>query len=370
MDSLEGDDFPARLFDGRSAVPTRGRARVDGAWLRFAPDSGRELEWPIADIRGVERVADEAHVELPPPEEGAPEPRLVVAGAAFVEHVDAAGARFGGTTAAAARRVRRRLGLRGWITIALVVVPLGWLVYTTLLPRLHVLVPPEREAALGEAVFESVRSEWTPTEDAEFERVVAAMVAELRDPASPFELRVTLVDDELTNAMALPGGRVLVFRGLILEAPSADAFAGVLAHEIAHVERRHGLQHVLRSVGLLTFAGAAVGGSLDGFELAETIVEASSGLLILKHSRAHERDADEVAVAKLRRAGRDAGGLAEFFDHLERAEGDLPGGLGWLSTHPMHRERVARVRRLALDQGATRPWMSAEAWRAFQARFE
>ncbi|MEM8713449.1 MAG: M48 family metallopeptidase, partial [Planctomycetota bacterium] len=269
----------------------------------------------------------------------------------------------------------------GWALIAAIVLPAGYFAYTVLAPRLHVLVSPEREARLGDFVYEAVADEWTQLEAPLFSDFVARVVGELRAPESPYDIRISLVDQEDLNAMALPGGRIVVFSGLVKASPSPDALAGVLAHELSHVERRHSLKHIMRSIGLIQFAGAAVGGGIDGFELAETFVEASSGLLILRHSRLAETDADTVAVGKLRRAGRSAEGLIEFFDLIQEKYGDLPGTLGWLSTHPMTAQRVDRIKQLlearptenadaVQPSMSTKPWMSAEDWKLLQLEID
>jgi predicted Zn-dependent protease len=126
---------------------------------------------------------------------------------------------------------------------------------------------------------------------------------------------------------------------------------------------------LIRTLGLIAFASGAVGGSFDGFEAAETAVELSSGLLALKHSRTHERQADAIAVAKLRAAGRSAAGLADFFAALQgRAGMDMPDGLAWLSTHPLTSERLATLTALAADAPPGEPWIDDADWQALRAR--
>lgn len=362
-------DFRARLLDGFSAVPQEGRVRLEGTELRFFADDGLERGWPVTGVRSVQRVASEVHLVLPGLDVRAPEQRLEVLDRAFEDVIDGAQRHLGGSAFVGAQRAGRRIGLVGWVLIALVAVPSAYFAYAVAFPRLHVLVSYEKEAALGELVYDKVSSRWVPMEDPEFERVIGRMVEELREPGTPFDLRVSLVDVDELNAFALPGGRIFVFRGLLAAAPSADALAGVLAHEIGHVEERHGLKHTMRSIGLLQFAAGAVGGGIDGLEMAETIVELSSGLLILEHSRDHEREADRIAVSKLRRAGRNARGLVEFFEVVRDEGGDLPASMGWISTHPISSERIEGIEGLAAGQSGQRPWMPPGEWATFQARY-
>jgi len=362
-------DFPARLLDGRSAVPQRGRLSLDHSELRFAAEAGGAHTWSMREVRSVQRVANEVHLILPGADPQDPEQRLSVLDRAFEDVIDAAQKRFGASARVGVQRVARRIGVLGWAVIALVAVPLSYAVYAIALPHLHVLVSHERAAALGELVHEAMGSTWATIEDTPFELVAGRMVEELREPDLPFDLRVGLVDLDEPNAVALPGGRILVCRGLLRLAPSPDALAGVLAHEIAHVEERHGLQHILRSIGLIQFAANAVGGGIDGLETAETIVEFSSGLLILKHSRDHEREADRVALSKLHRTGRSARGLMEFLELCRAENGDLPESMGWIRTHPLGTERIESLERAVAAETDPRPWMSAGEWATFQARY-
>lgn len=378
MSTLYPTRFPAKFLDGlTSGIPDPGIAWIDGCDLHFVADAGPTKSWSVPDVIEVTKVATEVHLELAPQTEDSPTAKLVVLHQDFLRDVDAAQERFGSSGRASIQRTRRRWGLGAWIAIAAVVVPLAYVTYTVAIPKLHVFISVEKEAALGDYVFEAVSDDWDLVVDAEFERVVKGMVQELQAPDSPYDIRVTLIKDELINAMALPGGRIMVYTGLITSAPSADALAGVLAHEVAHVEERHGLKHVMRAIGMLQFAGAAVGGGIDGFEAAETIVELSSGALILKNSRRHEHDADRVGVERLIAAGRSPRGLIEFFETIETEMPKMPDMLQWASTHPLSSERIERVEDLIIEaegsgglQHVEKPWMTPEEWSAFQDLFQ
>jgi Zn-dependent protease with chaperone function len=359
---------PARLYDGLSARAHTGvvQLRVDALLFRAADGPGRE--WPLERVRSIERVADELHVEIAADEAaaGAVALKLVVDDPSFEAQLDAARSHFG-TPGRVAGTALRRLGLRSWLVIAAVVITAAWLGVTIALPHAHVLISRPNEVALGEKVFHAVSERWQVTEDEQFAELVKTMLAELVDPQAGFDVSVTLVDEQQPNAFALPGGRIVVFAGLLRLCPSADALAGVLAHEIAHVEQRHGLKHLLRTLGVLYFAGCVVGGGVEEFASAETIGELASGLLVLKHSRDHEREADAIALQKLRRAGRAAAGLHEFFVQCEQRAPDGMTGLGWLSTHPLTSERIDACAAAGADVGA-RPWLEPDAWASLRAR--
>ena len=370
------DSYPASFFDGKTAVPRGGVVRILRGELCLECATGETLRWPVKAVQSVQRIAREIHLRLPAPLElptheipeasERPECRIAVFAPEFENAIDDALRQFGDGVALGMQRAGRRMGIAVWALIAVFVVPLAYLAYSAALPRLHVLVPFDKERALGELVFERVEHIWPSIQHDAFDELASRIANELREPGSPFDLRISLVDAEDLNALALPGGRILVFRGLVEAVPSADALAGVLAHEIAHVEQRHGLKHMLRSAGLIQFAANAVGGGIDGLEFAETIVELSSGLLVLEHSRDHEREADRLGVAKLNEAGRSARGLAEFFELVSETYGDFPKDLGWLSTHPLSSDRIDAIKQTAALNIPTTPWMTVDEWTALQ----
>lgn len=143
------------------------------------------------------------------------------------------------------------------------------------------------------------------------------------------------------NAMALPGGTIVITDQLVEEFDDRDLFAGVLAHEIAHVTEEHGLHRVYRSLGfflMVSFVAGDVGPVLE-----EALLE--GGLLLsLSNSRAQETEADGLGVDLLIEAGFEPEGMARFFDWAAEEAPDL----GWLSTHPGSADRAAAIRERAL----------------------
>ncbi|MEM7200043.1 MAG: M48 family metallopeptidase [Planctomycetota bacterium] len=360
---------PARLLDAVRARPHPGRVEIGGESLLFHPEQGVPGAFRLDRITGVHQVAGALHVEIAGAD-GEPSQTLIVDDAGFEARLEAARNLDDFSSTGAARRALRRLSLRTWCLIAVVALPLTYWAYSAALPLAHVWISREAEVALGDALHETFIRRWTVIEDEGFRELVDRMVTELRDPEVGYDVRVSLVDDGTPNAFAAPGGRIVVFSGLLDQCPSADALAGVLAHEIAHVERRHGLKHLLRAFGLIYFATSMVGGGVEGFAGAESVAELSSGLLILKYSRDHEREADRIAVAKLRAAGRDARGLVEFFDFIAGMEEKVMiDHVPWLSTHPLGKERRAALRALMPPPGRPHPpWLEPTDWASLRAR--
>jgi predicted Zn-dependent protease len=157
---------------------------------------------------------------------------------------------------------------------------------------------------------------------------------------------VSVVENDEVNAFALPGGQIVVWTGLLREAESAEQVAGVLAHELAHVERRHGLRNVAHragiALGLRLLVAIFLGGDLDGFTslAADVAVIAASN----DYNQDQESEADADAVVRMHAAGLDPTALAGFFRVMSReGAGELPGLAQWLSTHPDHQSRTDAI---------------------------
>lgn len=142
-----------------------------------------------------------------------------------------------------------------------------------------------------------------------------------------------VAEDPTVNAFAVPGGYVVVNTGLIQAADSAEEVAGVLAHEVQHVELRHTLKNILHSLGLRAAFSLALGDvsgtALGGF---------AANLAELKFGRDLESEADRHGLAALKQAGIAPQGMVSFFDKLSKQEGTTPPAL--LSTHPASVERM------------------------------
>jgi Zn-dependent protease with chaperone function len=144
------------------------------------------------------------------------------------------------------------------------------------------------------------------------------------------------------NAFALPGGIVVVTDEMLAKAPDDDALAGVLAHELGHVEGRHGMRRVLRAAGL----GAA---TLVIFGDPGTALDEMTGLaalaLDLSYSRGFEAEADARAVELLEATGRSPDDLARLLAVFARQAETDDAVSRWLSTHPQLSDRVETLRR-------------------------
>jgi predicted Zn-dependent protease len=200
-------------------------------------------------------------------------------------------------------------------------------------------IPAAWEERLGEAAAVQTLAGARRLDEGEAHRVVQDLGDRLaaRTEAA-YRFRWILVDDPTINALALPGGTVVVFTGLVRFADTPEELAGVLAHEVEHVVLRHSLRALVRSLGWRAVLSLLVGGAGELGDQVAVLVERLGGL---RYSRQQESEADLEGVRLLQRAGIDARGMQRFFDRLAEQSGEVPG---FLSTHPASRERAERIR--------------------------
>lgn len=181
------------------------------------------------------------------------------------------------------------------------------------------------------------------------------LAARLAPQSAPLNIRV--VDIDIVNAAALPGGNIVLFEELLAESDGPDEVAGVLAHEIAHIERHHVTEAMIRELGLglvISAFGGTTGANVDA-------------LLAAGYSRASEREADADAVAKLAQAEISPLPTAGFFRRLaeqERKLGAVGRGLSYVSTHPLSAERDSLFRDSAVPGRPYRPALTRDEWEA------
>ncbi|MEL6338178.1 MAG: M48 family metallopeptidase, partial [Pseudomonadota bacterium] len=141
----------------------------------------------------------------------------------------------------------------------------------------------------------------------------------------PYEIQVDVLDHSLVNAIAMPGGRIFLFRGLIDNAETPEEVAGVLAHEIGHIVHRDPTTGVLRTAGTAGMFSMILG---DIFG-AGIIAAAGEAALNASYQREAEARADDVALQILADAGLPSRPFAMFFIRLRERYGDTPRFLAY-----------------------------------------
>jgi Peptidase family M48 len=360
---------PAIFFDGETSKRRAVRVDLDPASLvvRGAEIGEILARWPYAEIEqisapeGVMRLGRAgkgslARLEIRDPALAGAIERLassLVAGRADAGHA--------------------RAKVVFWIVAAVVsLLAVGIFGVPALSDRLVPLVPSGLERRLGAAIDAQVRSmldagrsgkpfDCGAADDekpgrAAFDKLIGRLEVAA---ALPIALSVTAVRRTEANAIALPGGHIYVFAGLIAKARSADELAGVIAHEMAHVAHRDGMRSVIRAAGLSFLFGVLLGDFVGG----SAVIVAAQTFLHSAYSRDVEAAADVYGVDLIQKAGGDGRALGAILARLASVE----PGVKILLDHPDTKERLAVIDAAApAPVPATAPLLAPADWAALK----
>lgn len=261
-------------------------------------------------------------------------------------------------------RIRRRAGvlaLAGGVTLAGGCAP---------------ALTTEQEVQLGSQYAAEIERQLPLVRDASINNYINQVGQSIAQRVDNRGIRYTfrVVNAEEINAFAVPGGYIYVNRGLIERSRNFSEFAGVLAHEIAHVAERHSVEQLQRAqnanAALGVVYGVLLGRQPSGIEQAG--IQVGGTAVFAGYTRDAEREADARAVHYMVAAGINPQGLVTMFETLMQERQRNPSGVAaWFSTHPGTEERIANVQRdiNALPAGTTsRLTTESQAFRNFRQR--
>ena len=229
-----------------------------------------------------------------------------------------------------------------------------WLGLPRLARRAAYAVPAEIELQAGKAGYAAFAQSFLPSNLGyyEKERVRHALGRLKQARTLHLEPKVVFFQMNAPNAFALPGGTIVVTDELVRLALNEDELAAVLAHELGHVELRHGLQSVLRNSSALIVVSTVTGdlSTLSTFSGTLPFI-----LLQYGYSREFEREADAFAVDLLRDAHINPVALASILQRLEEKRPTHGTDFSYLSTHPGTEERVKFIRSFGPTLATTVP---------------
>ena len=336
----------ATWYDGQTAVRHEGEAVWDGGGTLSLTGFSGAMSVPLDDLEyGEERAGErvyrrksvsEFRLILPadlPPGLAAKMPEKQTYGA----WVD-------------------KLGLGKAVAIFAAVSVAAVAIFLTAPEWLGPRVPESWERSLGDAMVGDMGNRLchTPEGDAALAKLLAAV-----DPADE-KVRAGVANIDMVNAVALPGGQVMLFDGLVQDAETPEELAGVLGHEVGHVRERHVMTALLRQFGfsiLLSGANSSVG---------ETVF----GLAAMGYSRDAEREADQFARDRMAESNVSPLGAAQFFERIGgKSDGEANAVIGWVSSHPDPTERAKAYR--AAARGKTfRPVLTEQEFGALKTMCE
>ena len=198
-------------------------------------------------------------------------------------------------------------------------------------------IPIAYEEKLGDLALAQTRAQAKVIDSGPAYEAVKAIGTKLTQ-GSRYNYRWLIADNKEVNAFAAPGGVIVVYTGLIKQTDQPEELAGVLAHEVAHVEQRHSLRHLIKHAGLSVLLSLAIGdwsGSMLGGWIS-TVTQ-------MKFSRNAEMEADKEGLQRMVKAGWDPRFMVSFFSKLAKKD-NQPEALSLLSTHPTSEERMQALR--------------------------
>jgi Zn-dependent protease with chaperone function len=309
-----------KLYDGVTAVPHEVRVVIARAGLDLSRDTGWEDSIPADRLKRVD--ADASTLRLGHKDNLGW--RLLLPAEAEEEIAALLGRRerYGRWI----DRVGLVPALAGFAILAAGIVGTGYAAPQWIAPH----VPTSWERNLGSAIVGDFGER--RCRSAEGQRALEALVERVAPGATrgPDAIKVAALDVGIFNAAALPGGHVVVFNPAITET-DPDALAGIIAHEVAHVRRRHVTEALIRELGIGALIRLFAG---DVGANAEQVVA-------LSYTRENEAEADDDAIAMLRKAGISPRPTAQLFGKLSREEGEGSGYLvEFLESHPQSAGRA------------------------------
>lgn len=216
----------------------------------------------------------------------------------------------------------------------------------------------DREVAIGDKMAPQIEAQFKTVTEVDmnervnriFNRLVA--VCDRKD----LVYFIKILDDDMLNAVSLPGGYVYVFRGIIDKAENDDQIAGVIAHEIGHITARHGVKRMQNAYAAMAVQVAAI--TSGDSNLAQGAGLALNSLF-LEYSQHDEFEADRLAVKYMKKAGYDPLAMADFLRIMKEEKSKEPlQQYSYWKTHPNLTQRISVVRQAATGELQFRDYLN------------
>lgn len=347
------------LFDGKSSAKQRVEIDLSSMGISLKFPNRQRLTWKFASIRWnpasdkknppfhLDHRADENRVET-----------LVVDDPYFLENFRRLAPDSLDSHWDRLPWMRPLAIVAGLLLVPIFVYVLWNFAIPSIADKVAMRVPVEWEDKLGEVVLQGLIADSKKDPDPKLQQAVDKIVQRLltANPDQPYKIRVYILPDETINALALPGGSLIVFQGLLDVAESPEELAGVLAHEIQHVVLRHSTRAIIRTLAsevLITLMVGDVNGMMQG------IIDVAGELNGLRHSRKMESQADQKGMEMILGAGIDPMKMVRMFEKLtdeeekvwaqvREAVGSDDESASWFnyfSTHPAGEDRIGILKK-------------------------
>lgn len=216
-----------------------------------------------------------------------------------------------------------------------------------------ILISQSQELALGEKSYTDTLKKskvLLDTKDANRVKTIGLRIAKVVN--NNYKWEFNLVDNKAKNAFCLPGGKVVVYTGILEAAKNDDQLATVMSHEIAHALARHGAERM--SSGMVSSGIQALGNILLGttgntqYSKAFNVAYGAGTQygVLMPYGRMQESEADEIGVHLMHKAGYDMKEALNFWKNMSKGKKE---SVEFLSTHPNSATRIANITRIIKD---------------------
>ena len=333
-------------MDGRTAERHRAGVRLTPMGLQITLENKNSFFWPMEEIQQSKNFYGEEQVRL---ERGGKTPEvLLLPSSIFLKRIKEISPEKKKRFCPPARR-------KSWVGVVILsaagVLGMTASLYLWGIPAMTSwmapYIPVSWEERLGRSVVDTIAPVEKRCADSaqskRFQEILSALGSSV--PHSPYKFRVMVVNSPAVNALAAPGGSIVIFRGLLEKTTTPEELAGVLAHEMQHILQRHATRALLQHVSMKILLAAAVGdarGLSYGLEGAQT-------LGMLRYSRQKEEEADREAIKMLIASGINPRGILTFFETVQKESEKSLKLPSYLSTHPDLEERIKRLKTLTAN---------------------
>lgn len=331
-------------LDGKSPIRQPAKIALSADSLNITTNTGQVFHWPFEAIQQTQGSYAGEPVRL---ERVSTLEALVISSSDVLTELHNRSTRKHWHIHNPSQRQKR---MRWTVVAAVTAICLAFVLYRWGIPMLSVVVastvPVTWEQRIGEEAVQYVAPQERRCTDPHRTQLIQNILTSLTEaaPKSPYQFHLYVVDSPLVNALAAPGGHIVVYRGLLERTDSPEQLAGVLAHEVQHVLKRHSTrmitEQVLTGVLLSTLAGDFSSVMTYGLQSAQAVGQ-------LQYSQGHETEADEEGMRLIIKAGLMPEEMINFYRIIGELHDRESGVLDYLSSHPNWNQRIARLRAIA-----------------------
>lgn len=379
--------MPDRYYDGKSAVPVSGNLvpKETGIVFESSDSASGIFYFSYKQILSLEKLGNEYRLELKNKEEAGSDLILTFESKDKAAQIGKnRNKTFGDGIGGLLSKFLQLPNLYQILIAGFLASGIAFLIFTKV-DQLYIFVPESADKSLGNLIGDRFEANYSECKNRKLkygvEKITRTILPKKRK--GQYEIKILRSDD--INAFALPGGKIYILSGLIRESETPEEIAAILAHEISHVDKRHGIRQVIRLLGLSIVIKLAIGLGFDDIGSLETITEIVNTLAILRYSREFEEEADQNAFEILKKSGVGVKGFVDFFEREEtklvtdkknrnkkhpkeedKKNWDPAEILDWLSTHPDNKNRIQKAKEFSRGIKTQRREIQLENWKTIR----